>query len=314
MGGGWGSCKTDILCGWCHSSDTFHFSCSGGQCSCIQVDYSCCQNGGTDPSCDPSLQYLQGTAGNDMITFIDGLTNSDDVCVYYNGYGLFQEVANCCCNNPSTCDRVCEPTPVSNVGGSYNGWTHDWDPHSGDLPLGDCVGDCDSDSECASGLKCMENVAPPGCIGYTKNSELDYCYDPMWDNPSISLDAAKTNGYFFKFEHESTDYRPLLFGGAIGILTLIMTFALFMVWRRRCRKKAGMEETQMVQVMDASNVVRVTDDTTVDVTVKEEGTTNHSEVTTKDGSDEQEKEVQMVAMIDHIDDTTSAGKVDELMA
>ena len=85
-------------------------------------------------------------------------------------------------------------------------------------------------------------------------------------------------------------------------------------------------ETQMVQVVDASNVVRVTDDTTVTVnaTVKEEDTTDLPEVTTKDRSDKVDKATEMVKVIDHIDGDkndeiggkpkTSTGKVDEVMA
>ena len=333
MGGGWGSCKpAGSQCGWCHSSETFHLQCMGEECSCIKVDLSCCQNGGTDPSCDPSLQYLQGPAGNDRIDFVVSTMDNDDVCVYYDGHGLFQEVADCCCNNPSNCDRVCEPTSVHVVGdtvvGSKGSMVLELDPPSSSLPLDGCVGDCDSDNDCASGLKCYNYVTdwtlPPGCTGKQLQSNLDYCYDPMWDNPSVSLDASMANGYFSEFEYEGTGYRPLLFGGAIGILTLIMTFALFVVWRRRCRKKARMatDEAQMVQAMDASNVVRVTDDTTI--TVKEDGTTDQSEVTMKDGSDEHEKVAEMVTVIDQIEgdtndeidgkDTTSTGKAEEVMA
>ena len=54
---------------------------------------------------------------------------------------------------------------------------------------------------------------------------------------------------------------------------------------------------------DASNVVRVADDNTVNVKVKEEGTTDQSEVTTTNGSDEIKKETKMVKVIsiDHIE-------------
>ena len=159
MGGGWGTSNNRFVqCGWCHSSDTFHLHCmeaiTGEECSCIRVDLSCCQNGGTDPApwCDPSLQYLQGIAGHAWISFLDAgnaYTNSDLVCVYYDGHGLFQEVDGCCCQsaNPNNCGHVCQPTPVSNPGGfwwSYaNKWVVEWHPRSSDLPLGGCAGDCD---------------------------------------------------------------------------------------------------------------------------------------------------------------------------
>ena len=46
------------------------------------------------------------------------------------------------------------------------------------LPLGVCEGDCDSDSDCASGLVCLQrgaNAGPvPGCSG-TDNGKTDYC-------------------------------------------------------------------------------------------------------------------------------------------
>ena len=44
-----------------------------------------------------------------------------------------------------------------------------------------CTGDCDSDSQCAIGLKCFIRngiIAPPGCkSGGT--ADRDFCYDPL---------------------------------------------------------------------------------------------------------------------------------------
>ncbi len=50
-----------------------------------------------------------------------------------------------------------------------------WDPN---FRLGLCEGDCDSDSDCATGLKCFQRntngPTPPGCAG-TPSSNADYC-------------------------------------------------------------------------------------------------------------------------------------------
>jgi hypothetical protein len=48
------------------------------------------------------------------------------------------------------------------------------------FPLQKCQGDCDSDYECANGLKCLQrlNTEPiPGCAGLGISGK-DYCYDP----------------------------------------------------------------------------------------------------------------------------------------
>merc|ERR1719229_1874065 len=49
--------------------------------------------------------------------------------------------------------------------------------------LGECEGDCNTDNECDAGLKCWTRDSedwslPPGCIGTSDNTGLDYCYDP----------------------------------------------------------------------------------------------------------------------------------------
>jgi hypothetical protein len=49
---------------------------------------------------------------------------------------------------------------------------------------GVCQGDCDSDSDCAGGLKCMQrngNQPVPGCVGSGFVGE-DFCYDPNHAN------------------------------------------------------------------------------------------------------------------------------------
>jgi len=51
------------------------------------------------------------------------------------------------------------------------------------FPLGCCRGDCDSDHDCAPGLKCFfrqDSRNIPGCLGSGK-SGMDYCYDPSFN-------------------------------------------------------------------------------------------------------------------------------------
>jgi hypothetical protein len=50
-------------------------------------------------------------------------------------------------------------------------------------PLQKCQGDCDRDSDCASGLKCFyrkmgDTLHIPGCTGSPLRDSTDYCYDP----------------------------------------------------------------------------------------------------------------------------------------
>ena len=49
-----------------------------------------------------------------------------------------------------------------------------------------CTGECDSDSQCASGLKCFQRsngAAVPGCKGTGGGRKWDYCFDPDWFAP-----------------------------------------------------------------------------------------------------------------------------------
>ena len=44
-----------------------------------------------------------------------------------------------------------------------------------------CTGECDADSQCASGLKCFQRSHGepiPGCKGKGGGADWDYCYDP----------------------------------------------------------------------------------------------------------------------------------------
>lgn len=63
-----------------------------------------------------------------------------------------------------------------------------------DLPM--CHGDCDSDSDCAAGLKCFQRTGyskVPGCAG-VGTEDWDYCYDPAGSIPiSGDNDPEATN-------------------------------------------------------------------------------------------------------------------------
>jgi len=83
-------------------------------------------------------------------------------------------------------------TPVPGCFGSgKDGWDYCYDP-TGSIPLSGgnnnnarnlqaCVGECDNDSQCASGLKCFQRSngeTIPGCSGPGAGQDWDYCYDP----------------------------------------------------------------------------------------------------------------------------------------
>lgn len=46
-----------------------------------------------------------------------------------------------------------------------------------------CTGECDSDNQCAKGLKCFQRSSGetiPGCTGKGRGKDWDYCYDPSY--------------------------------------------------------------------------------------------------------------------------------------
>ena len=218
-------------------------------------DLCCDSSSPSKPDCDPTLPYRMGVAGN-------ARPDGANYCVYYDGNGFFQIVDDCCCDDPNNCDRVCQPTAVSNA---------HWSPLT---MLGGCQGDCDSDSECASGLKCMMDAVPPGCTGKTFHSEMDYCYDPKWDSASFTVTAAATEGQYIQTT-ERTGYNawPLIFGGIIGFVAVIVMVVVCVMMRRRYKKRSMAQELtvtkmEMVQNMDAiadaPKVVHVADNHTDD--------------------------------------------------
>ena len=59
--------------------------------------------------------------------------------------------------------------------------------------LKSCTGECDSDAQCASGLKCLQREkgeSIPGCTGNGGGPTWDYCYDPSFKQATSS----KCNG------------------------------------------------------------------------------------------------------------------------
>ena len=45
-----------------------------------------------------------------------------------------------------------------------------------------CIGECDSDAQCATGLECFQREKGekiPGCSGNGGGDNWDYCYDPI---------------------------------------------------------------------------------------------------------------------------------------
>ena len=86
-----------------------------------------------------------------------------------------------------------------------------WGPS---YPLGECEGDCDSDSHCESGLVCYhrssnswgynDDAVPPGCSG-TAYQGADYCYD----NGSVS--DRTTTSTMYPTTQPTTGNGPFLF-------------------------------------------------------------------------------------------------------
>jgi len=72
-----------------------------------------------------------------------------------------------------TMEPTTEPVGIATTDDTTEVNFIDWSPSA---PLDECEGDCDDDSDCASGLTCYHDDVPPGCTG-TAVSGADYCYD-----------------------------------------------------------------------------------------------------------------------------------------
>merc|ERR1712210_141267 len=80
-------------------------------------------------------------------------------------------------------DYCYNPKGSNNGGGSSNAGDKTLGgPNSGSAKnLKACWGECDADSQCASGLKCFQRSKGekiPGCKGKGGGRDWDYCYDP----------------------------------------------------------------------------------------------------------------------------------------
>ena len=75
----------------------------------------------------------------------------------------------------------------------------DRDPAPWQLPLGHCVGDCDADRDCESGLVCFQRTrftAVPGCSGGTVDTSYsDYCIRKSDVSAQAATPAPRPTGY-----------------------------------------------------------------------------------------------------------------------
>merc|ERR1719293_27783 len=89
------------------------------------------------------------------------------------------------------------PIPGCTGAGSGKDWDYCYDPSGstelsggndgGATNLEACIGECDSDAQCKSGLKCFQRShgeTIPGCTGAGSGKDWDYCYDPTWQATS----------------------------------------------------------------------------------------------------------------------------------
>ena len=65
-----------------------------------------------------------------------------------------------------------------------------------------CIGECDRDSQCAAGLKCLQrsyDESIPGCTGPGGGPTWDYCYDPTSSDEPVTEFGMYSNrdGGFF---------------------------------------------------------------------------------------------------------------------
>merc|ERR1719316_2580478 len=108
------------------------------------------------------------------------------------------------CKSGLKCFQRNDFTPVPGCSGKgKKGWDYCYDPTgSTELQGGDdnkaknldaCIGECDNDGQCKSGLKCFQRSngeTIPGCTGSGAGKDWDYCYDPSWQPGSTTPAAA----------------------------------------------------------------------------------------------------------------------------
>lgn len=121
----------------------------------------------------------------------------------------------------SNADYCYDPADVINAGEKKQIGTHGHNTQfafKGGIKIGLCQGDCDRDSHCAAGLKCLQsNVAGTflsGCNGKTY-SDFDYCYDPKM----ITTDAKKLQEHGFN-AHQFQNTKVAGVAGRVGKIGL----------------------------------------------------------------------------------------------
>ncbi|GKY90744.1 hypothetical protein MPSEU_000047300 [Mayamaea pseudoterrestris] len=143
----------------------------------------------TCPSCDTDVWNAQAgssTCGKHRNTLAQTMSNKNACREVANAY---PDACGAC--NPDTCHDDSSSgayAAAADVSSSSTSGTRTTMPRlqiMGDngspadvFPLGNCQGDCDDDSDCASGLFCYQrNVgeAVPGCSGGDELTESDYC-------------------------------------------------------------------------------------------------------------------------------------------
>jgi len=90
-----------------------------------------------------------------------------------------------------------------------------WTPQS--LPLSECQGDCDGDTDCQGDLRCFQDAVPPGCSGSLYHSMADYCYDPT----TSSAVVAAPNELAPPEEYVDTPWSLTMTGKELAILVLL---------------------------------------------------------------------------------------------
>jgi len=135
------------------------------------------------------------------------------------------------------------PSPLE-----WKGWT----PPSSSLPLSECQGDCDSDTECEGDLRCFQDAVPPGCYGSLYASYADYCYDPT----TSSAVFAAPNELTPPEEYVDAPWSLTITGKDMAILVLVAVnavtmMAVYCLCSRAGSKGYGARKYQVVSVGDS---------------------------------------------------------------
>jgi len=100
----------------------------------------------------------------------------------------------------------------------------DWLGWSPSLPLSECQGDCDGDTDCEGDLRCFHDAVPPGCTGSLYHSMADYCYDPT----TSSAVVAAPNELAPPEEYVDTPWSLTMTGKELAILVLLTVNVVIM--------------------------------------------------------------------------------------